>query len=99
MSQEKLCPHCNIWTQWNGHIEDKCHHCSEFLKLAEKIDIAEKEERQRKLEYNFKEKFPLKIKEGDNILVKGTKRVLYGVYFVFMSIMITFLWIVFWLAS
>lgn len=96
---EKLCPHCNLWTDWDGHLDDKCQHCSEFLKHTERIEIAEKEEKRRQLEFNFKEKFPFQVKDGDNIIVKMIKQTVYGIYFVFMSIMVTLLWIIFWLAS
>lgn len=99
MAQEKLCPHCKIWSPWNGNLDDKCAHCSEFLKLKERLEIEQKEESQRKLEFNFKEKFPLIIKETDPLLLKGAKKVAYWIYFVFMSIMVTLLWIIFWLAS
>ncbi len=96
---EKLCPHCKSWSAWDGHIDDKCQNCDEFLKHHERIQIAELAEKRRKLEFNFKEKFPLTIKETDNIVVKMLKHTAYGVYFVFMSIMVTLLWIIFWLAS
>lgn len=99
MNQEKLCPHCKTWSGWTGSLDDKCLHCDEYLLLKEREDIAEKEERRKKLEFNFKEKFPLSIKEGDSAVVKALKSAAYGVYFVFMSIMATFLWIIFWLAS
>jgi len=33
MSQvrELKCPHCGEWTMWNGHVDDRCLNCSEFL--------------------------------------------------------------------
>ena len=33
MSQvrEIKCPNCGKWTLWNGHIDDRCLYCSEFL--------------------------------------------------------------------
>jgi len=99
MNQEKRCPHCSKWSSWNGNLDDKCEHCGEYLKLNERIEIAEKEEKQKKLQFNFKEKFPFTVKEGDNLVVKGVKTVGYWVYFVFMSIMAVLLWIIFWLAS
>ncbi|MBI1185004.1 hypothetical protein GC194_12080 [bacterium] len=99
MSQQKLCPHCSLWSPWNGHIDDKCLHCSEYLKLAERIDQEEKEQKRRKLEFNFRERFPLSIKADDPWWIKGSKQAIYAVYFVFMSIMVTILWIVFWLAT
>ncbi|MFY0672824.1 MAG: hypothetical protein JXQ87_05445 [Bacteroidia bacterium] len=96
---EKLCPHCNTWTNWEGHIDDRCNHCNQYLKEAERTDIAEKEEKRRQLEFNFQEKFPFKVREGDNFIVRIVKQTAYGIYFVFMSIMVTLLWIIFWLAS
>lgn len=96
---EKLCPHCKKWSTWTESMDDNCQHCGEYLKLTERTELAEKEEKRRNLDYNFKEKFPFSIKEGDNLLVKGVKSIAYGVYVVFMSIMVTLLWIIFWLAS
>ncbi len=33
MSQvrEIKCPHCGEWTMWNGHVDDRCLFCNEFL--------------------------------------------------------------------
>ena len=33
MSQvsEIRCPHCGAWTMWQGHIDDRCISCGEFL--------------------------------------------------------------------
>lgn len=96
---EKKCPHCHEWTPWNGSIEDRCEHCHELILKEEKEALEAKEEKMRKLEFNFKDKFPFTIKEGDPLVVKAVKQVGYGIYFVFMSIMVTLLWIIFWLAS
>lgn len=96
---EKKCPHCGEWTLWTGDMNDKCTHCHEELLKEENQALKVKEEKMRKLEYNFKEKFPFVVKEDDNMAVKAIKQVGYGIYFIFMSIMVTLLWIIFWLAS
>src|ERR1700744_4236629 len=33
MSQvsEIKCPHCGKWTLWNGHVDDRCLFCDEFI--------------------------------------------------------------------
>lgn len=33
MSQisEIKCPHCGKWTLWNGHVDDRCLYCDEFI--------------------------------------------------------------------
>jgi hypothetical protein len=28
---EIKCPHCGQWTMWQGHIDDRCINCGEFL--------------------------------------------------------------------
>ena len=96
---EVKCPKCTEWSISYGKLDDVCTHCGGFLKEKERNDVAEKKEKERKLEFNFKESWPFTVKEDDNILIVATKKVGYGLYFVFMSIMATFLWIIFWLAS
>lgn len=98
-NQEKLCPHCKKWSPWAGSMEDRCVHCGEYLQLKERIEFEAQEEKRKKLDFNFKEKFPFYPKETDPLLLRGVKTVAYGVYMVFMSIMAVFLWIIFWLAS
>ena len=29
--REIKCPHCGEWTLWNGHVDDRCLYCAEFI--------------------------------------------------------------------
>lgn len=99
MNAEKRCKHCSKWGPWNGQIDDKCVHCGEYLREEERVYEQKREAKRRQLELNFKEKWPFTVKPEDNIFVKIVKQIGFGIFFVFMSIISAFVWIMFWLAS
>lgn len=33
--RETKCPHCKQWTEWQGELHDRCHHCDELLEQEE----------------------------------------------------------------
>lgn len=49
MKQEIKCPHCKEWTLWQGHMDDRCLYCGEFLQSKEFVDEIE---RRAKNQYN-----------------------------------------------
>lgn len=69
MKQEIKCPHCHEWTLWQGHIDDRCLYCGEFLKIE---DFTKSVETKIQREVN-KENDILFIKEDDSRLVKKLK--------------------------
>lgn len=52
--QEIKCQHCHEWTLWQGHIDDRCLYCGEFLETDNFTKaIEEKIEREVKKENDF----------------------------------------------
>jgi hypothetical protein len=69
--REIKCPHCREWTMWNGHVDDRCLFCGEFL---EPNRFSREVEKKINIEL-LKEDDYLFVKPGDNLFMRLCKRV------------------------
>ncbi|MGN6637473.1 MAG: hypothetical protein ACTHJ8_01065 [Mucilaginibacter sp.] len=59
---EIKCPHCGQWTSWQGHTDDKCQHCNNYV---EPHRFSAEAERKIKKRHRRKEDFfPLRPTDG-----------------------------------
>ena len=80
MSQvsEIKCPHCGKWTTWNGHVDDRCFHCNEFLEPNRfSREIEEKIGGQIRKENDY-----FAVSPGDNLVKRIIKFLLNSVRWV-----------------
>ena len=90
MRSEKKCPHCGIWTTWEKQASDRCSSCKELL---DQTAHEEKTTRQE-TEQRFNENDFFRIRETDNFLMIGVRKVGWVLHAIFAFITWAFLWFV-----
>jgi sarcosine oxidase delta subunit len=94
--QEIKCPHCHKWTLWQGHIDDRCLYCGEFLEIENFTKSVEtKIKREVKKEEDF-----LFVRDEDSPFVKKLKtrlRPIRRIIFYFQLGFVAFISILFWI--
>jgi transcription initiation factor TFIIIB Brf1 subunit/transcription initiation factor TFIIB len=89
MKRSIKCQNCDAWNDVQSTGSQKCSNCGKVLK-------DEKKDREKKLS-DFREeqmdKWMFTIHEDDNKFVRGTKKVGNAGYYVFISILAFFAWL------
>ena len=93
MVNEKKCPHCNNWSEWNSSLDDVCEHCGELLQKKEK----EKAIKKKLLTELQEKKFLFHVKKEDHFLKKVAKKGGYAIYLLAMAVASFLSWLLFWL--
>ena len=93
MRNEKKCPNCGKWSEWNNSLGDKCTFCKELLSPIELEQQEEKVGREEKQEkewvFNYDANTPLHI--------KIYKQIGNAIYTVIMAIVGFITWLLLWL--
>ena len=84
--REIKCPHCNEWTLWSGHIDDRCLYCNGFLEPRKfSREVEKKVNKQLLLEHDY-----FFIKPTDGPFKRELKSFLNSIRWIFYYLQILF---------